>query len=104
MPLNLFKRKDKKEVELPIPSPPALGPAAFRQEPPPSLPSELEQFRMEPPRRAYPAPPEPTFTPTPAPSSDKMDLILSKLETIDARLRVIEEKIERKQSTPSPIF
>lgn len=110
--MDIFKKK--KDVELPIPSGPAPGPAAFRQEPLQTLPSELEQFRMQPPvprpAEPYPslAPTESTFRPTPAAPTDKIDLIISKLETIDARLRVLEEKLERKSQpstgTYSPIF
>jgi hypothetical protein len=31
----------------------------------------------------------------------KLDLILSKLETIDARLRVLEERVEKRPATSS---
>lgn len=109
--LNMFKRK--REVELPLPQYPAPGPASRTE-----LPSDLERLRMsEPlPYRSEPSPyqppsapmfappPEPTFRPTPSPPpahtpEAKIDLILSKLETIDARLRVLEEKLERKLGT-----
>jgi len=101
--MDMFKKK--KEIDLPIPSPPAMGPAAFRRTEPMPLPSELDQFRMQPVTTpSYSPPPEPVFTPAPSVTpTDKTDLILSKLETIDARLRIIEERLERR-SSQSPIF
>lgn len=96
--MDVFKRK--REIELPLPSEFAPGPSARTE-----LPSDLEPFRMTSPYPT-PPPPEPAFRPItpvapPAPT-DKLDLIISKLETIDARLRVLEEKIERKTSPPGP--
>ena len=73
------------------------------------LPSDLERFKIkrEPlpvPISPYQAPaqqlpPRPGLQPVQAPESkptvlDKEDMILQKLETIDARLRLIEERIK----------
>jgi hypothetical protein len=100
-----FLRK-KKEVHLPT--------EAIPDE---ALPEELERFRIrkeepEPatePVREYPAFPEygenvavettqPTL-PEPAPveerTDDRIELILQKLETIDTRLKLIEERLRR---------
>lgn len=80
--------------------------------PPPieaELPEDLERFRVraaqeikpvEIPRNDYPIP-EITHTKTveelvaERTGSDKIELILQKLETIDARLRLLEEKMKR---------
>jgi hypothetical protein len=83
--LDRLKRK-KEEVTLPT-------------EIPTELPEDLERFRTR------------TKTPEPVPElpygksieelvserteGDKIELILQKLETIDARLKLIEEKIKR---------
>lgn len=79
MILDRFRRKKKEEVILPsLPEPP-------------TLPEDLERFRprLEP---SFEKPPElPEFKE----SGDKIELILQKLETIDARLRFIEEKLKR---------
>ena len=80
---NKFRRK-REEVTVPT-------------EIPTQLPEDLERFRVK--------------TPEPVPElpygksveelvserteGDKIELILQKLETIDARLRLIEEKIKR---------
>ena len=83
-----------------------------------SLPDDLEKFRME---RTEPKPigatvtptaaeerygtiperqplaPEPVTpkpTPAPATSGDRIDMILQKLETIDTRLKLIEERMK----------
>lgn len=78
------------------------------------LPSDLEKFRME---RTDPTPlgastptaaeerygtiperqpPTPVTepAPTPAATGDRIDLILQKLETVDTRLKLIEEKMK----------
>lgn len=76
------------------------------------LPNELEQFKLPPPRiEEMPSPferkaPElqKPFVPheiveravlKPEEKLEKLDLILSKLETIDARLKLLEEKLKR---------
>ena len=74
------------------------------------LPSDLERFKIK--REPLPVPispyqasaqqlpPRPGLPPIQAPESkptqvlDKEDMILQKLETIDARLRLIEERIK----------
>ena len=74
---------------------------------PAELPEDLERFRMKPPevrtpevKTDYPVP-ELNYGKTvedlvaERTSGDKIELILQKLETIDARLRLIEEKIKR---------
>lgn len=73
------------------------------------LPDDLERFRvratqelkpLEMPRNDYPVPELP-HTKTAEElvaeraGSDKIELILQKLETIDARLRLLEEKMKR---------
>ncbi len=101
--------KKKKEVHLPT--------EAIPDE---ALPEELERFRM---RREEPQPePQPIETPTDFPSlpeygesvsvetpqptlpepppeetppDNRIDLILQKLETIDTRLKLIEERLRR---------
>lgn len=107
-----FRKKKKKEEPEPIPEELRIG----RERP---VPPELEKFKLKGPieetlagkapeeeigRPLMPGPPTPPpFRPAPraerpaprAEPGDKIDLILSKLETIDARLRVIEEKLKR---------
>ncbi len=86
--LDRFKKK-KEEPEPIVPERP--------------LPSELESFRREtipvPERPAPfgrpPAEPLPRPEPIPARNVDKLDLILEKLETIDQRLKLIEEKLSK---------
>ncbi|MFQ6020610.1 MAG: hypothetical protein ACE5J4_01155 [Candidatus Aenigmatarchaeota archaeon] len=103
--LDIFKKK-KKEVPLP---------EEVISEP---LPEDLERFRMRrEPEREYPSmvpPPEPLpeygrpvelprpefrapepVAPTPAPAADRIEMILQKLETIDTRLKLIEERLSR---------
>ncbi len=78
--LDIFKKK--KEVELPLPEP-VLEPAP--------LPPELERFKVE-------RPPLPTLPTVPmeAPRErDRIDEILQKLEMMDERLKVIEERLKR---------
>jgi len=76
-----FKKKKDEEESLPAP-----------MEASPDLPEDLERFRIKTPEMRSPEHrtdyPERT-------SGDKIELILQKLETIDARLRLIEEKIKR---------
>ena len=72
----------------------------------PDLPDDLERFRIKtpenrPPATDYPVPEVPAYGKSveelvsERTSGDKIELILQKLETIDARLRLIEEKIKR---------
>ena len=81
------------------------------------LPEDLEKFRMErpapepvpipsPAEERYGAIPErpepvgvpavavPPAAPEPAPTGDRIDMILQKLETIDTRLKLLEEKMK----------
>jgi hypothetical protein len=87
-------RKKKEEISLPAPIETA------------ELPEDLERFRMKPPeakletRTDYPVPELPYGKSveelvSERTEGDKIELILQKLETIDARLRLIEEKIKR---------
>ncbi len=94
--LDVLKKKKEEPYEEPSPRS--------------DFPNELEQFRLPPPRiEERPSPfekkPEParekSFLPPDIEArqiasggTDKIDLILSKLETIDARLRLIEEKLK----------
>ena len=98
-PLDFFKKK--KAEPLPEPSLPAPI-----EEPAP-LPEDLERFRMDRPAPAFREPPVPAprFAsqefPSETPreeyrmSGDKIELILQKLDTIDARLKLLEEKMRR---------
>jgi len=77
------KKKKEEEVVLPVET----------------LPSDLERFRTsrEPPVAGYPRtglprPPEIG----PPETRDRIELILQKLDTIDARLRWIEERLARR--------
>ncbi len=81
----LKRKKEKKEDEFP-------------EEITTPLPEDLEKFRVRepepiPPREA----PKPldlvTATETKIEEQDKLDLILQKLETIDVRLKLLEEKL-----------
>jgi len=77
--LDRFRKKKKEE---PLPVLPA---------PPPTLPEDLERFRVTP-ESSFGRPSELAETKE---TGDKTELILQKLETIDARLRFIEEKLRR---------
>jgi len=80
---RILRRKKKEEIELP-------------PEIPTALPEDLERFKIRPESREYPSLP---FEKTPEPiarsENDKIELIIQKLETIDARLRFIEERLKR---------
>jgi hypothetical protein len=106
MILDMFKKK--KEDEIPFPEPMPIETAS-------GLPDDLERFRMRPMEQKIPEirtdrPIEPRSdyaVPELAPSKsvedlvaertqvNKIDLILQKLETIDARLRLMEEKSKK---------
>lgn len=77
-----FRKKKKEEVRIPA-------------DIPTSLPEDLERFRVRPPEiprtEFYDKPLE---VPRPE-EGDKIELILQKLDTIDTRLKLIEEKIKR---------
>ena len=95
MVFGIFRRKKEEDLPPPI------------EEAPAELPEDLERFRMKPPEVRTPE----VKTDYPVPeinygksvedlvaertAGDKVELILQKLETIDARLRLIEEKIKR---------
>ncbi|HLC51071.1 MAG TPA: hypothetical protein VJH90_01720 [archaeon] len=107
--MDLLKRKKERE--------------SISSSPETTLPSELEQFRMPPvpppqgrpippPRQQqlaplqqedyrfreyYQQPPQPEPEPEQeAPEGiDKLDMIIQKLETIDARLKLLEEKLRK---------
>jgi hypothetical protein len=89
--------RKKKEDDIPLPASMEAGP---------DLPEDLERFRVKtpeirPPATDYPVPEVPPYGKSveelvsERTSGDKIELILQKLETIDARLRLIEEKIKR---------
>ena len=86
MVLGFLKRKKDKEAEFP-------------EEVTEPLPEDLERFRVrepEPPpmsRDNYPALNLVNETERKIESDDKIDLILQKLETIDVRLKLLEEKL-----------
>ncbi len=87
MVFGWLRRKKKDEQEFP-------------QEVTEPLPEDLERFRMrntEPipePRESYPRPLDlVSATERGIETQDKMDLILQKLETIDVRLKLLEEKL-----------
>lgn len=93
---KLFKKKEEE-----------FAPTPLRTE----LPTELERFRLREPTPAFPprtrdeefrefarAPPvAPAYPERPREEfrGDKIELILQKLETIDARLKFIEERLAR---------
>jgi hypothetical protein len=96
---NVFKKKNENISE-----------PEFRRSS--SLPEDLERFRVKrypapSPEPEYPSVPEPQFRAPeqmiePAPEVktvtgeiDKMDLILQRLETIDTRLKLIEERTRK---------
>ena len=69
---------------------------------PTTLPSDLEKFRLpqpeEPRSDFYDKPlqiPEAPSNDFRSSGGDKMDLVLQKLDTIDTRLKLIEEKMKR---------
>jgi len=79
--LDRFKRK-KEEVRIP-------------EDIPTSLPEDLERFKVTPhevPRTEFYD--KPLSVPR-AEDGDKVELILQKLDTIDTRLKLIEEKLRR---------
>ena len=87
--LDRFRKNKKEEV-----------PALPSQSPP--LPQDLERFRtpatsfdrpIQVPER--PAPLQSPPVPEPPVPSDRAELIIQKLDTIDARLRFIEEKLKK---------
>ncbi len=86
----LFGRFRKRGREVPLPADVET-----------SLPEDLERFRVK--REELPTPP---FGPPPEPiapstearnlgTDDKIELILQKLDTIDTRLKLIEERMKR---------
>jgi hypothetical protein len=89
--------RKKKDEEIPLPAPIEAA----------DLPEDLERFRIRTPearapevRTDYPVPEVPYGKSveqlvSERTEGDKIELILQKLETIDARLRLIEEKIKR---------
>jgi len=82
--MGILDRFKKKREEIRIPA-----------EIPESLPEDLERFRVKSPEiprtEFYDRPLE-----IPRPEErDKIELILQKLDTIDTRLKLIEEKIKR---------
>lgn len=99
MIFNRFRKKKEDDIPMPIEE----------------LPEDLERFRMKPPEARLPEikpveirpetrtdyPEVPTYGKSveelvsERTSGDKIELILQKLETIDARLRLIEEKTKR---------
>ena len=90
MMFEILKGKKKKEDEVPeefrLPGPP------FEKKEP------MREFRSEPAPRPY-VPPEfggERFPARPEPKkeTDRIELILSKLDIIDARLKIIEEKMK----------
>ena len=84
--LDKLKRKKKDEVRIP---------ADIPMEVPTSLPSDLEVFKPQPdtPRTDYYD--KSLEIPKAELNEDKIELILQKLDTIDTRLKLIEEKIKR---------
>ncbi len=85
MAFGFLKRKKKNEGEFPeeVTSP---------------LPEDLERFRTRepivPPRENYPRPTDFFGEPEKkTENQDKIDLVLQKLETIDVRLKLLEEKL-----------
>ncbi len=80
MIFDRFFKKKAEEAEIPKPEP---------------LPADLEKFRFS--RYAEQRLPQQTQPTQPLPerSVEKIDLVLQKLETIEARLRIIEERLGR---------
>jgi hypothetical protein len=88
--LDRFRKKKKEELKVPSTAPTRL-------------PEDLEKFRVGP-QTSFDRPIEVFERPSTHPIHtsndkkhplDKTDLILQKLDTIDARLRFIEEKLKR---------
>jgi hypothetical protein len=73
-----FRKKKKEEVTLPVPT---------------KLPEDLERFRVREYERPVSLPPPEPPKIVPRTMDDKIELILQKLETIDARLRLLEERL-----------
>ena len=101
--LDIFKRKERRlgEVRLPEPRPSFASTEQYQR-----LPEELESFRVQrEPVQELPSPQPTSSYDLPMPSTEvqqphtsdtnKMDLILQKLETIDIRLKLLEERIKR---------
>ena len=82
--LDRLKRK-KQEVRLPTDIP---------MEIPSTLPNDLEKFRVQQPESRTDFYDKPLEIPK-ADQIEKIDMVLEKLETIDTRLKLIEEKIKR---------
>ena len=82
--LDRFKKK-KDEVRLP---------ADIPMEIPTQLPDDLEKFRLPQPESRTDFYDKPLEIPK-ADQIEKIDMVLEKLETIDTRLKLIEEKIKR---------
>lgn len=82
--LDRFKRK-KEEVRIPTEIPKNV---------PTTLPNDLEKFRLPQPESRTDFYDKPLEVPTKI-EGDKIELILQKLDTIDTRLKLIEEKIKR---------
>ena len=78
--LQRFRRRPISEIPTPSPGPTSYSENRYT-EPFPSLPTVPLA--------------EPTPTPTETTSGNKMDLILQKLETIDTRLKLLEERLRR---------
>ena len=77
-------RKEKEEEE------------TFPSEVTTPLPDDLEKFRMREPEPMFPVPQRPLDMESETrgiENKDKLDLILQKLETIDVRLKLLEEKL-----------
>ncbi len=106
--MDLLKRKKGPEMaqisaETPLPSEleqfrmPPVPPPQGRPVPPPRqqqlAPLQQEDYRF---REYYQQPPQTEPEPEEESSGiDKLDMILQKLETIDARLKLLEEKMRK---------
>ena len=82
--LDRFKKK-KQEVRLPTEIPMDI---------PSTLPEDLEKFKLPQPESRTDFYDKPLEIPK-ADQIEKIDMVLEKLETIDTRLKLIEEKIKR---------
>ena len=83
--LDRFKKK-KEEIRLPTEIPMNV---------PASLPEDLEKFKLPQPESRTDFYDKPLEIPKEEFKGDKIELILQKLDTIDTRLKLIEEKIKR---------